>query len=212
MAVQQGHFPQLHCPAQKGRQCSWAHIHIWSARRGICLGKSQKNSRDLLYYLPETSVRVESRAHRGNKFLAHRARKWDQGAMPGSALWPISRSGLPGAAFTSASHRKIVATCFITYRKPVSAGRRARTARQGTLSAHCIITAAALIVLVRRLFSLSVICLALLYFFLLRITMITPAIIRRAMTAVTISGTMGLESPVAGAMLLETLKVNVLVS
>ena len=101
MAVQQGHFPQLHCPAQKGRQCSWAHIHIWSARRGICLGKSQKNSRDLLYYLPETSVRVESRAHRGNKFLAHRARKWDQGALAGSALWSIFTSGLPGAALLS---------------------------------------------------------------------------------------------------------------
>ena len=36
-------------------------------------------------------------------------------------------SGLPGAAFAPAGHRKIVATCFITFRKSVWS--RARTAR-----------------------------------------------------------------------------------
>ena len=48
MAVQQGDFPQLRCPGKNAGQCTWPYIQIWSARRGICPGKVQKNSRDLL--------------------------------------------------------------------------------------------------------------------------------------------------------------------
>ena len=44
-------------PGNNAGQCSCSHIVIWSARRGNEPGKSQKNSRDLLYYLPETSGR-----------------------------------------------------------------------------------------------------------------------------------------------------------